>query len=161
MAEALRGRRDCPWASQLLRGITEIQGQLQHVVLDRGASEVLLLHGTTDEKAQEIVKQGFDERLTQRQLYGRGVCFTTDACKAMQYVGNGSSRCIIVARVLLGHPFIAQGPMLTHERPPIAPGYGVPHDSIVAQPTTEHPEWERGRQGPGQTAAHRGGGAQS
>ena len=41
---------------------------------------------------------------------------------------------IIVARVLLGHPFLAEGPMQTHERPPQMQGYGVPHDSIIARP---------------------------
>merc|ERR1712187_1056334 len=78
-------------------------------------------------------KQGFDERLTQRKLYGRGVYFTSDACKAAKYCGMGGG-CLIVARVLLGQAFFADRPMPDLERPPEIQGQGVPHDSVVAQP---------------------------
>ena len=42
----------------------------------------LLLHGTTESKAAQILRQGFDERQARTNLYGRGVYFTTEACKA-------------------------------------------------------------------------------
>merc|ERR1712062_441127 len=77
-------------------------------------NEVLLLHGTTPEKAEHIAAQGFDERLA--ELDGHGIYFSAEACKAAQYCGD--SGCIIVARVVLGHPFLAKGPMPTHRSAP-------------------------------------------
>ena len=44
----------------------------QNVDLDPCANEVLLLHGTTEQKANIIEKQGFDDRLAERGLYGKG-----------------------------------------------------------------------------------------
>ena len=39
------------------------------------------LHGISYDKAKLIIQQGFDDRLTNRKLYGHGVYFTTDFCK--------------------------------------------------------------------------------
>ena len=81
---------------------------------------MFLLHVTDPKTAESIVKQGFDDRLCSRCLYGRGVYFTTEPCKAVQYCGNAGNpggRTMILARVLLGHPFLAEGPMETHQRP--------------------------------------------
>merc|ERR1712129_300913 len=44
--------------------------------LDEMENEVLLLHGTTAEKALKICRQGFDDRMAGRHLYGRGIYFT-------------------------------------------------------------------------------------
>merc|ERR1712129_157773 len=109
---------------------------LSWIKLERWANEVVLLHGTTADVADKIAKQGFDERLCERGLYGRGVYFTTDFCKTLQYCDVGTSKCVLVARVILGHPYMAQGPMETHERPPEVEECGVPHDSTVARPGT-------------------------
>jgi catechol 2,3-dioxygenase-like lactoylglutathione lyase family enzyme len=46
---------------------------------ERGANEVFLLHGTSVTDAKQIEVQGFDDRLCQRMLYGRGVYLTTEA----------------------------------------------------------------------------------
>ena len=73
------------------------------------ANEVLCIHGTTKESASHIANQGFDDRLGNRELYGRGIYCTTDACKAAQYCNFGEGGCIILARALLGHPFLANG----------------------------------------------------
>ena len=48
------------------------------------ANEVLCIHGTTKESASHIADQGFDDRLANREVYGRGMYCTTDACKAVQ-----------------------------------------------------------------------------
>ena len=69
------------------RSIDVAGGSIHHY-----ANEVVLLHGATEENAQQIVKQGFDERLTQPKLYGRGVYFTADACKAVQYSGQNAMK---------------------------------------------------------------------
>ena len=89
-----------------------------YVNLDSYANEVLLLHGTHQSSATKIMQQGFDQRLAQRRLYGRGTYFTAESCKARQ-VGkrHHDTSCIILARVVLGHPFMAEGPMTKHERP--------------------------------------------
>ena len=56
----------------------------QFSTFDPSANEVFLLHGTTQHNANHIMKQGFDASLCSRGLYGRGVYFTTDSCKAQQ-----------------------------------------------------------------------------
>lgn len=132
--EALQHRRECPWATNFGQGPAKLASIFEYVNLDCRANEVLLLHGTSMENAEHIVTQGFDERMTQRKLYGPGVYLTSDACKAAQYCGKGRQGCIIIARVLLGHPFEARGPMPSHDRPPAVEGRGVLHDSVVACP---------------------------
>ena len=70
--------------------------------------------------------------MAQRGLYGRGIYFTTDCCKAMQFCDRGSG-CIILAQVVLGLPFMAEGPKTIYERPSEIEGYGGPHDSTIAR----------------------------
>merc|ERR1712232_1476218 len=101
---------------------------LDHIELDADANEGLLLHGTSNDKVKQITLQGFDDRLAGRDLYGSGLYLTSDFCKAIQYC-KGDKLQLFIARVVLGHPFMAQGPMKSHKRPPIAEPYGVPHDS--------------------------------
>ena len=88
------------------------------VNLDAYANEILLLHRTHQSSATKIMQQGFDQRLAQRRLYGRGIYFTAESCKARQ-VGkrHHDTSCIMLTRVVLGHPFMAEGPMTKHERP--------------------------------------------
>eukprot|EP00747_Dinoflagellata_sp_TGD_P013648 gnl/TRDRNA2_/TRDRNA2_122737_c0_seq1.p1 gnl/TRDRNA2_/TRDRNA2_122737_c0~~gnl/TRDRNA2_/TRDRNA2_122737_c0_seq1.p1 ORF type:complete len:114 (+),score=10.19 gnl/TRDRNA2_/TRDRNA2_122737_c0_seq1:116-457(+) len=79
--------------------------------------------------------QGFDDRLSERDLYGSGIYFTTESCKAAQYCKRSSGRlCLVVARVLLGHPYLASEPMRGQRRPPLADLHGVPYDSVIARP---------------------------
>ena len=136
MVDSIGARRDCPWITNIHPSILSLHAQFfPHIKLEANANEALLLHGT--EHAESIVKQGFDDRLSTRNLYGRGVYFTTDSCKAEQYCGNPGApgfRTIIVARVLLGHAFLAEGPMETHQRPPPVNGTSIPHDSTIARP---------------------------
>jgi len=132
ITEVLQVRQDWHSAMTLSPGIVELSKSFPQMRLVPGANEVMLLHGTGEENAMHIARQGFDERLTQRRLYGRGVYFTIDACKAAQYAGDGG--CLIMARVLLGHPFLAEATMPECERPPEVAGHGVPHDSVVAMP---------------------------
>lgn len=134
MSEALRERRQCPRADELAPGIPKLKEMFGHISLEASANEALLFHGTTEDKLQLITEQGFDERLCTGGLYGRGVYFTTDFCKAAQYCGDGPVRCVILARVLLGHPFLASGPMESHERPPQVDGITALHDSTIARP---------------------------
>eukprot|EP00747_Dinoflagellata_sp_TGD_P036333 gnl/TRDRNA2_/TRDRNA2_138415_c1_seq4.p1 gnl/TRDRNA2_/TRDRNA2_138415_c1~~gnl/TRDRNA2_/TRDRNA2_138415_c1_seq4.p1 ORF type:complete len:274 (-),score=17.16 gnl/TRDRNA2_/TRDRNA2_138415_c1_seq4:82-843(-) len=138
MASSLRGRLDCPWVAQMVPALDVFRKHLPHMSLDENTNEVLLLHGTTGTNVQNIAAQGFDDRLSgSRDLYGAGIYFTTDSCKALQYCGKSVPQghyCLFLSRVLLGHPYNATGPMKTHKRPPIAEGYGVPHDSTIARP---------------------------
>ena len=87
------------------------------------------LHGTS--KAEDIAAQGFDDRMNRRALYGIGVYLTIESCKAAQYSEGGT---IIVTKALLGHPYMAQGPMETHLRRPNVEGMDVPHDSTIVAP---------------------------
>ena len=54
------------------------------VNLDSYANEILLLHRTHQSSATKIMQQAFDQRLAQRRLYGRGIYFTAESCKAKQ-----------------------------------------------------------------------------
>ena len=100
MAESLRGRWDCPWVSNVAPGLRALQDGFSYINLESMANEVLLLHGTEEEHVRDMMRQGFDERLNRRTLYGRGVYLSCDACKAAQYCGHGSSGCIVIARAL-------------------------------------------------------------
>merc|ERR1712012_471629 len=131
--EALRARQNCPWAHHLLP-MEEFRRHVPHVDLERGANEVLCLHGTTLQSSDHIANQGFDDRLGGRELYGHGIYCTTDSCKAAQYAKFGDGGCIILARALVGHPFLATGPRKGEKRPPMVPNNPVPHDSVIALP---------------------------
>ena len=39
-------------------------------------NQILLLHGTSESKAAQILRHGFDERPARTNLYGRGIYFT-------------------------------------------------------------------------------------
>lgn len=140
LCEALQEQHGYPVDGDINRinpKVEDLQRLFPHMELEAQVNEVLLLHGTKDGSVDQIVHQGFDERLSRRSLYGQGVYFTTDPCKVDQYCGDVDDspvRTMILARVLLGNPFFAEGPMQTDSRPPLVHATGLPHDSIVAQP---------------------------
>ena len=108
--------------------------------LDRKINEILLLHGTTQDKIEQIASFGFDERLARENgLYGQGVYFTDQSCKGLQYSGAnyGHTGCFIVARVILGHPINAVGPLKSLKVEPLVdqtnPCKGRCH-SVIAHP---------------------------
>ena len=70
-------------------------------------NECVLFHGTKFQTAKEIACEGFDHRVAKESgYYGRGTYFASQACKSAQYStsDNMSLGCIIIARVVLGHP---------------------------------------------------------
>ena len=112
------------------------------VHLDGKINEVLLIHGTTQDKIDQIANFGFDERLARESgLYGQGVYFTDQSCKSFQYSGAPwqDSGCFIIARVILGHPYSAPGPLKQAKVEPMVdsndPSKGRCH-SVIAQPGT-------------------------
>ena len=60
----------------------------------------------------DTVVQGFDDRVNRRGPYGAGVYLSVDACKAFQYceVSRSGELELVVARAILGHPYMATGP---------------------------------------------------
>ncbi|CAE7024018.1 Tiparp [Symbiodinium sp. KB8] len=128
--------------------------------LDAKINEVLVIHGTTLDKTEQIAGFGFDGRLARETgLYGQGVYFTDQSCKALQYSGavsvprwgafptTGSGEgFFIIARVILGHAKDAEGPLKsTKVEPPVDPGdpsKGRFH-SVIAQPGTLKNQWRR------------------
>lgn len=136
IAGSIQSHWDCPWVRDEFQELRTIHDCMQSASCDVAANEVMLLHGTDPNSARDITKQGFDHRLSGRDLYGPGVYFTADFCKALQYCkgrdGSGR-RCLMLSRVTLGHPFLARGPMQTHKRPPSTEQHGIPHDSIIAR----------------------------
>ena len=108
--------------------------------LDRKINEILLIHGTTQDKIDQIASFGFDERLARESgLYGQGVYFTDQSCKSFQYSGakRQDSGCLIIARVILGHPCEARGPLKQLKVEPLVdptnPCKGRCH-SVIAHP---------------------------
>jgi len=111
--------------------------QLNHQV-----NEKLLLHGTSYQDADHIVKSGFDPRVCHRGMYGTGTYFASEACKSHQYTCKQhakacnctAERTVILARVALGDPFYTKSVFWEKRRPPLrSNGQGL-HQSIVANP---------------------------
>ena len=111
--------------------------------LDPKINEILVIHGTTEDKTKEIANFGFDGRLaSERGLYGQGVYFTDQSCKSLQYSGSRNyhdSGCFIIARLILGHPHEATGPLKQIKVEPLVdkdnPSLGRCH-SVIAKPGT-------------------------
>ena len=55
--------------------------------------------------------------------YGEGVYLTIDARNAAKYCGDGAQMCVIIARAVLGHPYLAPRNMPTQARPPLVDGH--------------------------------------
>eukprot|EP00913_Durusdinium_trenchii_P017469 g16415.t1 len=110
--------------------------------LDAKINEILVIHGTTLEKTDQIATYGFDERLARESgLYGQGVYFTDQSCKSLQYSGAATQDggCFIIARLVLGHPFFTGGPLKNGKvepfLDPLDPSKGRFH-SVIAKPGT-------------------------
>lgn len=92
----------------------EVADCLPWMDLDQGLNEIIALHGTSETNVRKIVESGFDERLARENgLYGQGVYFSDESCKCLQYSGalnSGAVGCIVVARLLLGDPYLTPGP---------------------------------------------------
>jgi len=140
MCDKLQHRGNIPRASEFAPHTGVLQSCFPDINLKLDANEVLLLHGTKAENAKMIAEQGFDDRLAKEKcLYGSGVYFTTDWCKVCSFckqADRDGTQCVVVARVLLGHAFMAKKPMIGSNRPPAVQGMGpgVLHDSIVVKP---------------------------
>ena len=104
--------------------------------------EKILLHGTSWDNANSIVRGGFDHRTCQHALYGAGVYFACAACKSHQYTCEQHKRCcscpcertVIFARVALGDAYTATETRKVERRPPIRSESSGTYDSIVVKP---------------------------
>eukprot|EP00931_Biecheleriopsis_adriatica_P079149 TRINITY_DN5255_c0_g1_i5.p1 TRINITY_DN5255_c0_g1~~TRINITY_DN5255_c0_g1_i5.p1 ORF type:complete len:428 (+),score=46.78 TRINITY_DN5255_c0_g1_i5:225-1508(+) len=104
---------------------------------DDSINERLLLHGTRHSAVSKIAKLGFDERVARGGRYGDGAYFAENSCKSHQYsdmCAETGERCMILARVVLGIPYLTNGPMKSCRRPPLNPVTEVPFNSVVANP---------------------------
>ena len=127
--------------------------------LAEDVDEKILLHGTSWESANDIVQNGFDNRVSHRGLYGDGSYFASQACKSHQYTcqvhksscGCPEERTLIIARVSLGDPYFAREvaecrPGPERRRPPVKSGkQGVTYDSTIVNPgpIRGHPKREQ------------------
>eukprot|EP00435_Cladocopium_sp_Y103_P007578 s4866_g2.t1 len=106
--------------------------------------EKILLHGTSWDNADSIVRDGFDHRTCQSGLYGAGVYFACAACKSHQYTCEqhkfkGGCRCncqrtLIIARVALGDAYVAAETRKKAKRPPLRGDSSGLYDSIAVKP---------------------------
>merc|ERR1712048_392717 len=77
---------------------------------------------------EPIYKKGFETRLSNMEgLYGAGTYFAEESCKSFQYCDQQDERCIVLARVTLGHAYRTQGPLQGHRLAP------QNCDSVVAE----------------------------
>ena len=111
--------------------------------LSTDINECLLLHGTTYENADYIVRSGFDFRKGHKGMYGDGLYFASEARKSHQYTCTWcrhkacpcpEERTVIIARVALGDPFYAKSTLPSERRPPERiDGHGL-YDSVITNP---------------------------
>ena len=105
--------------------------------------EKVLLHGTSWENANWIVRDGFDHRASSKSgLYGSGVYFAGAACKTHQYTCDWhkgwacdcpGERTLIIARVALGDSYLTHRTLRGEGRPPNRDGNGA-YDSVHVNP---------------------------
>merc|ERR1712151_1275047 len=84
---------------------------------------------------EDILQWGLDERVCSMEgLYGAGVYFASDVCKAGQYARPaGDTRYLFYTRVLLGHAFHPKSDTKGQRRPPAFNKVsGKLFDSVVA-----------------------------
>lgn len=132
MHDCLQDRVSVPAVQQVLPQISKIAKAFPHIFLQQSVNEVLLLHGTSEQSANLIAEQGFDETLCKRHFYGTGIYFSPEVCKASEYTDGSGRFVIVVARVCIGHFFLAEGPRQRQQRAPMVPGTCCPHDSVIA-----------------------------
>eukprot|EP00438_Fugacium_kawagutii_P011501 Skav220885 [mRNA] locus=scaffold1977:58822:65105:- [translate_table: standard] len=107
--------------------------------LAEDVNEKVLLHGTSYESANSIVRESFDHRTCQKALYGAGVYFASEACKSHQYTFSRRGqrpRQLIISRVALGDPHRATESRPNARRPPMRSGYSSGagmYDSVVVR----------------------------
>ena len=102
----------------------------RHVV-EKATNEVRVFHGTEKKIADILVVQGFDDKVVKPtgNLYGSGLYFSPSACKAVQYTRKEDrdkkqstlgphNRYLLLCKVALGQPHLAEGPMEDYARPP-------------------------------------------
>ncbi|CAE7242247.1 DGCR14 [Symbiodinium sp. CCMP2592] len=105
IAQDLSQRLDNHVEEVLLRGIHPWLQRLGcRNGLCKAANTVYLLHGTKQHNLDSVLKDGLRTKFSLHKspdgLYGRGLYFANNSCKAFQYAGHGG--CIIVCRVVLG-----------------------------------------------------------
>ena len=108
--------------------------------------EVYLFHGLPPDVVRIARSSGLDPRLARESgLYGAGVYFTPQRCKAWQYatLNECGERFILLCRVTLGHPHETDRVMKGEKAPPVIIGTdNVRADSVVAYEgpkATRHP----------------------
>lgn len=74
-------------------------------MIDFTRNEYWLWHGTRYSNIDAILKEGLDEHLSRMEgLYGAGIYFSDEACKALQYSDRGPHY-LLFCRVVLGKPY--------------------------------------------------------
>eukprot|EP00929_Paragymnodinium_shiwhaense_P095120 TRINITY_DN56098_c0_g1_i1.p1 TRINITY_DN56098_c0_g1~~TRINITY_DN56098_c0_g1_i1.p1 ORF type:complete len:560 (+),score=45.52 TRINITY_DN56098_c0_g1_i1:339-2018(+) len=131
---SIQHHTECPWVDT---DFPELDFLIQSLGLHREgrSNEAFVFHGTKASNVDGITKEGFIHQLSDRNLYGKGVYFAADFCKAMQYAKEADSNgrlCVIIARVVLGHPYMARGSM-NNQRPPLVENRDTRHHSTIAK----------------------------
>ncbi|CAE8634427.1 unnamed protein product [Polarella glacialis] len=124
--------------------------RLENPVIDSSCNEYWLWHGTRHHNVEAILKEGLDEHLSLLDgLYGAGIYFSDEACKALQYSDANGPRYLLLCRVLLGRPYYTRNILKTLRSPKNLPERGdllqrpeaAGHDSVIvnAGPIQGHP----------------------
>ena len=133
---------DCKRFKKLVHPFLVFGARAAKEPLSSDVDETILLHGTSWENANWIVRDGFDHRTSRRGMYGNGVYFAGAACKIHQYTCKlhkgyacdcPHERTLIIARVALGDSYQTNRTLWGEGRPPNRDGNGA-YDSVHVNP---------------------------
>lgn len=117
--------------------------------LKRAINETLLFHGPSQKKdiLNSICKQGIDDRISTKGMFGAGCYFAEDAVKSDQYVNEPGTCYLLCCRVILGDYYTCYSPTKENidptrtRRPPALPSSPtVLHNSLLAECSRTNPD---------------------
>ncbi|EFC49420.1 predicted protein [Naegleria gruberi] len=85
---------------------------LQKQNMKANHNEKQLFHGTQQQFADLIAKEGFDARVSNSGKFGNGIYFSPNASYSLGYAGNSNNGRMFIVRVLVGHSYDANMNMM-------------------------------------------------
>lgn len=77
----------------------------------KNSEPMLLLHGTSGDSAENIIREGF--QVGSKGMYGAGIYFATDTSKSAQYSRDSGVKTMLLCYVVLGKYMECSGPQPT------------------------------------------------
>ncbi|PAA79664.1 hypothetical protein BOX15_Mlig034564g1 [Macrostomum lignano] len=77
-------------------------------LVKKNSEPLLLIHGTTGDKAERIIQEGF--QVGTGGMYGAGIYFATDTSKSAQYAIDSRVKTLLLCNVVLGKYMVCDAP---------------------------------------------------